>query len=368
MDEKPARLIAFYLPQYYPIPENDKWWGKDFTEWTNVKKAKPLFPGHYQPHIPGELGYYDLRDPKIRQRQVDLAKEHGIEGFCYWHYWFGGGRRILERVFEEVLTSGKPDFPFCLAWANISWAGVWYGARVRTLIEQRYPGIDDYNNHFYSVIDALKDKRYIKIGGRPIFLIFYPQGLPDQQEFVECWRSLADKEGLKGIYFIAIAHKVENVKPGVFDALTIHAPSVYMIRSLYPIERLVEKIIRRVSSPEHVYNLFPIPWFRSYKRIVETAFSNSEKIFEDYPCILPNWDNSPRRGAGKIIFHNSTPDLFRTFLRAAIKRVANRNNEERIIFIKSWNEWAEGNYLEPDRRFGRGYLEVIKEELISNFK
>ena len=170
MNNKP-RLIAFYLPQFHPIPENDEWWGRGFTEWTNVAKAVPLFRGHYQPHFPADLGFYDLRVPEVREAQAAMAKAYGIEGFCYYHYWFGHGRRLLERPFNEVLSSGKPDFPFCLCWANDTWTGIWHGAPNKVLIEQRYPGVEDYKAHFYALLDAFRDPRYMTVDGKKIFII-----------------------------------------------------------------------------------------------------------------------------------------------------------------------------------------------------
>src|SRR5208283_1156501 len=168
----PARLIALYLPQYHPIPENDEWWGKGFTEWTNVVKAKPSFRGHRQPHIPADLGFYDLRVPETRIAQAELALEYGIGGFCYWHYWFGEGKKLLEKPFEEVLKSGEPDFPFCLAWANESWTGVWHGSPDKVLREQTYPGSNDDEAHFYYLLTAFRDSRYLKVDDRPIFYVY----------------------------------------------------------------------------------------------------------------------------------------------------------------------------------------------------
>ena len=197
-----ARLIAFYLPQFHPTPENDLWWGKGFTEWTNVAKARPLFHGHYQPHVPADLGFYDLRLPEARSAQAAMARAAGIEGFCYWHYWFGG-RRMLERPFNEVLRLKEPDFPFCLSWANHSWTGVWHGAPNKTLIEQIYPGRTDYERHFHAILEAFHDPRYIRIRGKPIFVVLQPADLPCAAEFTELWQCLAVSKGLPGIHFVA---------------------------------------------------------------------------------------------------------------------------------------------------------------------
>ena len=210
--EKPL-VIAYYLPQFHPFKENDEWWGKGFTEWTNVGKAKPLFRGHYQPKVPADLGYYDLRLPEIRQQQAELAKEAGVSGFCYWHYWFGEGRQLLNEIIDEVVATGKPDFPFCLGWANETWkAKQWNkdGSGDKVLIEQRYGGEDDYRHHFEYVLKIFKDDRYIKIKNCPLFLIYQPQLMPDMQQFISLWNKWAIEAGFNGIYFIARMRQMEE--------------------------------------------------------------------------------------------------------------------------------------------------------------
>ena len=208
-----VRVIAFYLPQFHPTPENDKWWGKGFTEWTNVGKAKPLFKGHYQPKVPADLGYYDLRVPETRKAQADMAKEYGIEGFCYWHYWFGNGRRLLERPFNEVLNSGEPDFPFCLAWANHSWEDKQFSkdGGHKMLMEQLYPGDEDYIAHFNAVLPAFKDHRYIRVNGNPVFVIYSPMNVPDAAHFISLWQELAKPHGFQ-IHFVAHTSKPEEME------------------------------------------------------------------------------------------------------------------------------------------------------------
>ena len=222
-----ARVIAYYLPQFHPIKENDEMWGKGFTEWMNVVRAKPLFRGHYQPRLPADLGFYDLRLPEIREAQVALARDAGIEGFCYWHYWMGNGRTLLERPFQEVVSSGKPDFPFCLCWANHSWTTkTWNsGKRLATrsvLIEQQYPGKEDYIAHFNYCLPAFKYKRYITVEGKPLFGIFDPFLHKDLKTFISVWRQLAEENGLKGIYFYAIT-KSANFNRFMPDGSIEHA-------------------------------------------------------------------------------------------------------------------------------------------------
>jgi Glycosyltransferase WbsX len=226
---KPSiRLLAYYLPQFHPIPENDRWWGAGFTEWTNVTRAKPLFRGHYQPRLPRDLGFYDLRVPETRERQAELARDAGIEGFCYWHYWFGNGRRILDRPFEEVLNSGKPDFPFCLSWANQTWSGIWYGEPKRTLIEQTYPGPEDEKAHFDWALPAFRDHRYVRIDGKPVFLVYDPHSHPDPTSFIAHWQRLAFENGLPGIHFIAMSNDVDRPWLVPFDSITQFGPTDFL--------------------------------------------------------------------------------------------------------------------------------------------
>jgi Glycosyltransferase WbsX len=361
--EKPgdrARLIAFYLPQFHPIPENDEWWGKGFTEWTNVAKAKPLFPGHHQPHVPADLGFYDLRLPEVRQAQADLAQEHGIGGFCYWHYWFGNGRRILERTFDEVLESGSPDFPFCLGWANESWTGIWHGSPDRTLVEQVYPGKEDETEHFYTLLKAFKDQRYIRIDDKPVFLIYKPHLISELKEFIGHWQDLARKENLKGIYFIANVLSIDwDPKSYGFDGFIIQTPGTRIDQLIHKniFSKIfwlsIQKFFKIINKP------FIFPYFLFIKDIPFLR-----KDMDQFPCIAPNWDNTPRCGANGYLLANPQPALFQRHLKDALEKVAGRDFEKRLLFVKSWNEWAEGNHLEPDLRFGRQYLEVCKNELL----
>ncbi len=365
MSEKKVRLIAFYLPQYHRIPENDKWWGKGFTEWTNVTKARPLFRGHYQPHFPADLGYYDLRVPETRTAQAEMAREHGIEGFCYWYYWFAG-KRLLERPFCEVLESGKPDFPFCLSWANQTWTGIWHGAPDRILIEQTYPGVKDYESHFYTVLDAFSDRRYITIEGKPVFVVFCPQELPDPKRFTDRWRELAIKSGLKGIYFIGMAGPSWIPTDYSFDASIPSVFGISFFNSYRSSRSYLYRICRKLASKgmRRLYReLYSKPLVYLYKDVIKQLTPPLKKDFDQYPCVIPNWDNTPRSGVRGFVFHNSTPELFRIHLKEAIAQVYEMPNDKKVVFVKSWNEWAEGNYLEPDQKFGKAFLEVIKEEM-----
>lgn len=356
--QKSARIIAFHLPQFHPTPENDEWWGKGFTEWTNVAKAQPLFPGHYQPHIPADLGFYDLRLPEARHAQSELAKQYGIEGFCYYHYWFGDGRRMLERPVNEILSSGEPDFPFCLCWANHSWNNIWQGVADRTLVEQTYPGMHDHREHFEWLLKAFTDSRYITVDGKPLFLIYSPTDIPDLSDVIAYWRKLASEAGLKGLYIIGVNYRLRpdwNPLSVGLDASTLqplppkdgHIPWRYFLHRLKTF----------VSGQKSLLTIY------DYEAVIDKLIRKTPPDFPDYPTVLPNWDNTPRAGKRGLVLYGSTPALFRRLLRRAFTLVSNQDPEKRIVFVKAWNEWAEGNYLEPDQKYGHGYLEVIRDEL-----
>ena len=356
MDSPLARLIAFYLPQYHPLPENDEWWGRGFTEWTNTAKAKPLFRGHYQPHVPADLGFYDLRLPETRAAQAQLAREYGIEGFCYYHYWFAG-RRILERPFEEVLASGQPDFPFCLNWANQTWSGIWHGVPERILIEQTYPGIDDHRRHFDALLPAFMDRRCLKVDGKPLFIIYNPRELPDSRRVLDLWRDLAVKAGLPGLFLVGEHFEPHwDARPLGYDAaLQVRLPE--RRKRWVPWTRPVAKLRSKYDAWRQKPDVY------RYEDVIDRMISDRHPEIETFPCVIPNWDNSPRSGANGLVLHGSTPELFRRHLRRALESMADAPNDRRIVFVKSWNEWAEGNHLEPDLKFGRRYLEVLRDEL-----
>lgn len=363
-----ARVIAMYLPQYYPIPENDKVWGKGFTEWTNVGRAKPLFRGHYQPRVPADLGYYDLRLPIIREQQAALAREAGVEGFMYWHYWFGNGQTVLSEVFNEVLESGKPNFPFCLGWANHSWrTDHWQDATTNKkkqtfIFEQKYPGREDYEMHFNALLPAFKDNRYIKVDGKPLFYIWNPFGIPDIGAFINLWRDMALKNGLNGIHFVGLADgKLENYTKVLEYGLDALAPG-NMWRAEASIKGYWLKVVKKIIS-KHFPRIAPLDRYK-YKSIINNFYTELDKRENCYPSIIPNWDRSPRNGRRAVIYTGSTPDLFKQHVEEAVRLVSHKEPEHRIIFLRSWNEWAEGNYMEPDLRFGHGYLNALREVLI----
>lgn len=354
--KKFERVIAFYLPQFHPIPENDRWWGNGFTEWTNVARAKPMFRGHYQPHIPADLGFYDLRVPETRITQAEMAREYGIEAFCYYYYWFEG-KRLLERPFDEVLESGKPDFPFCLCWANQSWTGIWHGAPDRILIEQTYPGYDDHRKHFDTLLKAFTDRRYVTVDDKPLFIIFSPSKIPEVKKVTDFWREMAEKSGLKDLYLVGLSpdHCWVPKEHGFDASLT----GQLLPRRLWDSKhRHIRWLIRQYQAKTGKPRIY------SYKEIVSELLEEEISDNRFYPTVIPNWDNTPRSGKNGLVFHESTPELFRIHFRKALHMVRDLPPEHKIIFVKSWNEWAEGNHLEPDLRFGRAYLQVIREEIL----
>lgn len=355
-----ARVLALYLPQFHPIPDNDKWWGKGFTEWTNVGKAKKLFRGHYQPRVPADLGYYDLRVPETRQAQADMAREYGVEGFLYWHYWFGHGKRLIERPFNEVLASGEPDFPFALAWANETWKGFAHGLKERnTLIEQLYPGVKDYADHFYEVLPAFKDKRYITVDGKPFFMIYKPLADPQVKVFIEVWRKLAIENGLKGIHFVGhnndMRESISDIKSVGVDAVNTTRLNYYLANH----RSVMTKVYGRLNKI-----IRDVPLAYPYSLMSQCFLIPEQDMQEDvYPSIIPGWDHTPRSGREGLVMTNSTPELFGKHVKQAVDMVHKKDPEHRIIVIKSWNEWAEGNYMEPDTKWGKQYVEELKKQI-----
>ncbi len=355
MSKNNIRVIAYYLPQFHPIVENDIWWGKGFTEWTNVGRAQKLFKNHYQPRIPADLGYYDLRMTEAREAQAELAELAGIEGFCYWHYWFAG-KRLLEKPFSEVLKSQKPSLPFSLAWANETWSGVWNNNPKRILLEQTYPGVQDYINHFYDTLSAFQDDRYIKINDKLLFVIYKPFNLPDPKLFFDTWNNLALKNGLNGFYFVGVSAKPNTESKQILE-MGFDAVNSYRI----------SEATSAISKTRNLYNAISRRFFSGniglskyeYSEIMNNWVKPDDFNENIIPSLVPNWDNSPRSGKNAIILHNSTPDLFEVHLQEIIETVQNKTNK--IVFLKSWNEWAEGNYVEPDLKFGMGYINKLNK-------
>ncbi len=357
-DEYPLRTIAFYLPQYHPFPENDAWWGKGFTEWRNVCKAKPLFAGHYQPHLPGDLGFYDLRLEETRVAQADLASEYGIHGFCYYHYWFNG-KRLLERPAEAMLASGKPDFPFCLCWANENWTRCWDGEDSSILMEQVYSEADD-RAHIQDLIRFFTDRRYIRVNGKPLFLVYRTENMPDSARTAEVWREEARKAGIGELYLVRVESK-RRINPHEigFDAALEFAPDWdrmgSVVRSYVPDDPELPEI---VELPSAVYES---NYTRSYVALMEQMLEKTQPPYPWFRCVTPAWDNSARRNENAVILLGSSPAIYQEWLENIIKKTIVSNHPgERLIFVNAWNEWAEGNHLEPCIKWRRSYLEATK--------
>ena len=359
-----TRKIAFYLPQFHPVADNDAFWGKGFTEWTNVTKAKPLYKEHRQPFLPSDLGFYDLRLPEARQAQTELAQQAGIEGFCYWHYWFGGGKKVLDRILHEVLVSGEPDFPFCLAWANQSWTGKWHGLNNEVLFKQAYPGIEDIRSFFYDTLPAFKDRRYLKVDGKPLFLIYQPNEVPDTYPLIPVWRDLAKKEGINDIFFVG-----NDPQAGQFSRLASeldgHAQNGVKEAQYYASFScdcsLNQRIIKRITKLNSKFSRQDQPSVFDYENYVRNYMSESSLHSDLFPTIIPGWDNTPRSRGRGVVFERESPVLFKELLIYLHSRLQCRSQDRQIIFLKSWNEWAEGNVLEPSERWGSQYLDAIRE-------
>ena len=365
MSTKPpkARVLAYYLPQFHPIPENDKWWGKGFTEWIHVGKAKPLFPRHNQPRIPADLGYYDLRLQEIREAQAKMAKENGIEGFVYYHYWFGNGKRMLQLPFNEVLSSKQPDFPFALAWANDSWSSTMHGLRKgETLMEQTYPGEEDYLAHFKTVLPAFKDSRYIYCDGKPIFMIYLPESLPDMSFFIEYWQKLALQNGLNGIYFIAfsISRYNSNETSSFYSKMMSFGFDAVVFENLQPPRSTIPFLKRIFLKLMRCLFHWPLLFYYNDKYFVPDL---CWKKINAFPTVIPNWDHTPRSGNRGSVMLGASPEKFQKTMHMVIEKLQSKPIDKRFLFIKSWNEWGEGNYLEPDSQYGYSWLNAIKNEL-----
>lgn len=366
-----AKVVAYYLPQFHPIPENDEWWGKGFTEWTNVAKAQPLYKSHYQPKIPADLGFYDLRLPQSRALQAEYAQKAGVTAFCYWHYWFGNGKKLLNLPFEEVVNSGKPDFPFCLAWANHSWYNKSWTSDKRNvsltksklLVEQTYPGQQDIIDHFNYLLPAFKDKRYFKVHGKLLLVIYNPWSFNIFNQFKRIWNEMAKENNLPEFYFVAHAYEkyseaVKFVDKG-YDAVNLslhHAPFLNDLKS------------KRISGfkllKSWIHNHLSIkPAIIDYKDAILKMDCDLYKKDKVYPTIIPNWDHTPRSKNFGRVFQNCEPSLFYDHVKMILQRLKNKEEEDQIIFLKSWNEWGEGNYMEPDLKYGTGYIDSLKQVL-----
>lgn len=351
------RVIAIHLPQFYPFTENDEWWGKGFTEWRNVTKAKPRFRGHYQPHLPADLGFYDLRLKECRMEQEKLAKEYGINGFCYYHYWFNG-HLIMEKPVEAKLADRDEDLPFMLCWANENWHRNWAGLYNEILLEQHYNEADDIA-HFNYLLPYFKDDRYIKIEGKPVFALYRINDIPDVTALCNTFQMCARKNGFE-LYICKIDHLESCEIPKCIDAAIEFPPNNIPPKNdnwrNHPYESIARRIFKKSVGKQMI----------SYKKYVNQQISGEmqKPKYKFFPGLMPGWDNSSRRvGQRYTIFNGSTPKLFGMWADHVLSSFIPYSKEENLVFVNAWNEWAEGNHLEPDLKWGRGYLEALKKAI-----
>ena len=340
-----VRLLAFYLPQFHRIPENDAWWGEGFTEWDHVRGARALFRGHRQPREPGELGYYDLLDPAVRERQAELARDHGIDGFCYYHYWFGG-KRLLERPFQEVLDTGRPDLPFALCWANEPWSRRWDGSEHEILQPQSY-GADDDLAHIRWLLPALGDTRAIRVGGRPLFVVYQGHALPDPERTIDTWRNEVARAGLPGLHLVA----VETGWDEGWDATQVGFDGKIRFQPQFSVLKRLPRLHLADNQELRVYD---------YRRVWPDLSELPQAPYPTYETVFAGWDNTPRRQDAGWVLHDATPELYERWLAKAVRTARERPEHERLVFINAWNEWGEGAYLEPDSAYGRAFLEATR--------
>ena len=347
-----VRLIAFYLPQFHPIRENDEWWGRGFTEWTNVVKAQPNFEGHYQPRLPADLGFYDLRVAEVMEQQAELARQYGIYGFCYHYYWFGG-KRLLEMPLERMLRTGKPNFPFCLSWANENWTRRWDGLEHEVLIAQQHSDEDDVAV-MSDLIRYFRHPNYIRINGKPLLLTYRIESFPNIQHTVERWRELCQKDGVGEIY-LAMVESFEQASAN-------DDPKIYGFDA--SVEYPPHHMFAPIEAPGPMLNSAYVGLINDYREIVISYLQKNISDHTKFRGIMPDWDNTARKQNHAHIFHHSSPDAYQRWLQAIIEQTRERYmGDERIVFINAWNEWAEGAHLEPDRRYGHAYLQATRSAL-----
>lgn len=350
------KKIAIFLPQFHPIPENDGWWGKGFTEWTNVTKAKPLFNGHYQPHLPADLGFYDLRLKQSRLQQEALAKQFGIHGFCYYHYWFNG-KRVLNLPLDSKLNDHEQDLPFMLCWANENWTRTWDGSENEILLKQEYSK-SDFDNHINFLISVFKDKRYIHKSGKPFFVIYRPSIISNLDYFISNLKIKAIENGFNGVTVAIMDSYGESNSNhnNLIDDMIQFPPHIkggYGELRIKP--NLWGKILNKLNVKVPIeYNHFIV----DYSEIV-VHFINQFKEQNIIPCVTPMWDNSARKKKNALIILNSTPEKFKFWLDSIFKMNSERDFKQEFLFINAWNEWAEGNHLEPCQKFKLSYLEQL---------
>ena len=365
-------IIAFYLPQFYAFPENDKWWGKGFTEWTNVRKSKPLFKNHYQPTIPLNKNYYCLEDISVMKWQVELAKEYGVTGFCFYHYWFGKSRVLMEKPIENYRSHSEIDFPYCLCWANHNWSRTWVGGDKDILMDMYYGSEEEWEKHFNYLMTFFKDSRYIKIDDKPVLVIYQPHSIDCFKEMIDYFQVRAKEEGLKGITVVSQLmfekvssdvedrvdykiryepnHSLHRVYNNLFETAK-HSPALFLNICNYRFRGLIKKITngKICNCRYYNYNLF-------WEYILRLPINDKKCIVGGFV----NFDATPRRHDRALIFRGATPERFGGYMKRLVEKTRRFSNKQ-IIFLSAWNEWGEGMYLEPDEKNQYGFLEGVKE-------
>jgi len=371
------KIIAFYLPQFHEIPENNEWWGKGFTEWTNVKSAQPLFEGHQQPVVPFDSNYYNLLDNHTIEWQIDIAKKHGVYGFCFYHYWFDG-HMLLQKPMENMLKDEKLNIPYCICWANENWTNAWKAdGDIKTLIQQTYGKEDEWKRHFEYLLPFFKDKNYILEENKPFFVIYRPEIIPCLNEMLDCWDQLAKEHGFDGMVFAyqqQSYHILEGRDESRFKYNIEYQPSYarYDLRmnqtdkkaraafkARTAIRQIVYKIDEKAGTNISARLTKNTLHFEDYDELCEQIINRKPDSEKAIPGMFVGWDNTPRRGKTGTVCLGSTPEKFEKYLKLQIENARN-NYKKDMIFIFAWNEWAEGGYLEPDQAHGYGYLEAIQ--------
>jgi lipopolysaccharide biosynthesis protein len=361
------KIVAFHLPQFYPTPDNDAWWGRGFTDWRNVVKARPRFRGHYQPHLPSDLGFYDLRVPETRAAQAEMARDHGVHGFCYFHYWYNG-RRVIEKPVDAILESGEPDFPFMLCWANHDFTRIWNGSDQALLLTHEYTD-DDYRRHARHLLRYFADRRYIRVDGKPFFLLYQADKPPQLERFVDHFQQVAREEGFsEGLYLAFaspgfLAHDDAHYMKAGFDACVDIQPGRNTVWAAAGAGNALELLRRTLPAP--LYNTLKrnarATKRLSYPKYVDThARGDWPAAFLKFPCVFPSWDNTARSHSA-IAIQNLEGAEFAQFLDAQKPRLAAMPSDRQFLFVNAWNEWAEGCHLEPDSRLGLLFLETLRD-------
>ena len=363
------KLIAFYLPQFHPIKENNEWWGEGFTDWWNVQKALPLFSGHRQPRVPAELlGYYDPREADVLARQAALAKAHGIYGFCFYHYWFNR-KLLLETPLQNFLTRGAPDMPFCICWANEPWTRAWDGRERDVLMPQRYGKHEEWIAHFEYLLPAFKDPRAITVDGKPLLLIYRIGAVSDANSMITMWQEQARLAGLPGLHIVSMLTAFSDSAP--IEKIDIDAACEFFPTYAFrpkPLDLfwggfklgLHLRVLKRYT-PLAKERVIRVDYDYVWKRILRT----NKVAPKQYRGVFVGWDNSPRKGKKGVVMHNATPERYEFWLKKQLVRVCDDEDQESFVFVNAWNEWAEGTYLEPDQTFGMGFLEATRSALES---